>query len=226
MAAGGGRVNKWYAKEMVTGRSTIEMIAAAISRSTTVTPTDVIAVIDALWREIIERLRMGQIVELGELGHFKLSIVNNGGSETEDAWTIGLIKGAKILFIPTKTMRDIAKGVGFTRWHNPEEEAARRTLSAAQDAADKAQIDLTAAQTMLARYQKQQQANPTAVPQSTITLLQATVDEDTRLLAEAQAELARKHQAYETELAAVAALHGHDLGNDDLDEDTNLTINN
>ena len=118
----GTRVHRWYARAVVTGHSTQEMLATAISEKTTVTQTDVKAVIDALWREIRERLRQGQIVQLGELGHFQLAIRNNGGSVTKEAWTKDLIKGARVTYHVTKTMKSITEGVSFTRWVNLEAE--------------------------------------------------------------------------------------------------------
>ena len=118
----GTRVHRWYARAVVTGHSTQEMLATAISEKTTVTQTDVKAVIDALWREIRERLRQGQIVQLGELGHFQLSIRNNGGAVTKESWTKDLIKGARVTYHVTKTMKSITEGVSFTRWVNLEAE--------------------------------------------------------------------------------------------------------
>ena len=129
--ADGSHEHRWYARAVVTGYSTQEMLSSAISDKTTVTPTDVKAVIDALHREIKGRLREGQIVQLGELGHFQLSIKNNGGSLTKDSWTRDLIKGARVLYRVTKSMSEIANDVSMTRWVNLE---AGAIMDAAIDA--------------------------------------------------------------------------------------------
>ena len=187
---------RWYAKEVVMGRSTLAMIARAIADKSTLTHIDISATAYALTEEIADRLRRGEIVELGELGNFQLTIHNHGGSLTEKSWSIDLIKCAHILWRPTKMIRSITQGVSFTRWKDLKEEAAKRlardTRARALRAKEemvflKATIDtflLTARQSPLSKLQ----AAELAKHQADLALLELTLED--LLLAAAEAKQA------------------------------------
>ena len=178
----GGRVYKYYARAFAIAHATIDMIAARIAETNTLTPTDVKACFDGVWREIFGRLREGQIVELGELGHFRLIVRNNGGSLTEEEWKPDLIKGVYVQFIPTKSMKSIAKGAPAERWRNPEMKAAQRAVSVAARAHADAQKSLQDSETMLARFQfRQQQQRRSVIDSETqiiLDSLRAEVERD------------------------------------------------
>jgi predicted histone-like DNA-binding protein len=117
---GGTRANKVYASRVVMGHTTTQMLADAVAYSTTLTPTDVKAVIDALLSEIRNRILQGQIVKLDGIGSLSLTILNNGGSSTLDAWTPELIKKAHVLFTADNSVGGLKNfvdaNVTFTRW--------------------------------------------------------------------------------------------------------------
>ena len=123
---------RWYAREVVTGRSTLPMIAASISTKTTLTQADIIATLNALLEDITQRLQQGQIVELGELGNFQLVIHNKGGSLSEKSWTFNLIKGAYVRHRATKLIKAVTDNVTYTRWKDLDLEAAKRMLRDAE----------------------------------------------------------------------------------------------
>ena len=156
----GTKAYRWYARAVATGRTTLEMLAQAISDKTTVTPTDVRAVIDALWREIRRCLREGQIVELGELGNFQLTIRNRGGSETKESWRHDLIRNARILYRATNSMKSIAEGVKFTRWVNLEAESVFNAASEANARVYELEAKLDKTQRALLALQSDAVANP------------------------------------------------------------------
>ena len=190
----GGRVYKYYARAIVSARSTLDMIAAKIAETNTLTPTDVKAVIDGVWREIRDRLRSGQIVELGELGHFRLTIQNHGGSLTEADWTPDLIHRAYIKFIPTKSMKSIADGVKMQRWHNPDIDNAKRAISAAAKACSVAREDLRMSETTLARFQSERSSMSEQESRIIFNKFEANVAHDKMLCAQAEEVLKQKQR--------------------------------
>lgn len=112
----GGRVDKYYARTVTAGRSTLEMIVNKIEGRCTVTRPDILAVLAAFIDDVEDRLQSGQIVELGELGHLQLLVLNRGGADTVEDWTPDLIKKAKIIFRPSTSLQRIANNTSFTRW--------------------------------------------------------------------------------------------------------------
>lgn len=113
---GSGRVDKYYAVAVTAGRSTMDMIVSKIEDRCTVTRPDILAVIAALIDDIKDRLQSGQIVELGELGHLQLTVLNRGGATSETDWTTDLIKKANIVFRPSTALKQIAATTTFSRW--------------------------------------------------------------------------------------------------------------
>ena len=206
----GGRVYKYYARAIVSAHSTLDMIAAKIAETNTLTPTDVKAVIDGIWREIRERLRSGQIVELGELGHFRLSIENNGGSLTEASWKPDLIRRARIKFIPTKSMKSIAEKVSMERWHNPEMDNAKRAASAAATAYEAAQNALRESENMLACFREMSRSVGEAESRVMRNKYEAKVAEDQLILSKAEAALRQRQSALRKLKEAVLEAHGID----------------
>ena len=85
----------------------LDEIAESISNSCTVNTADIKAVIDALEKQIIERLRNGQSVRLGDLGSFHARICSKAAA-TEEAFTEKPgehIKGILVRFTPSSKMR-------------------------------------------------------------------------------------------------------------------------
>lgn len=117
-----GRVDKYYAQTVTAGRSTMEMIVDKIEGRCTVTRPDILAVLAAFVDDIRDRLQAGQIVELGELGHMQLSVLNRGGALSAEEWTPDLIKKAKIIFRPSTALKQIAQTTSFTRWSPGKDE--------------------------------------------------------------------------------------------------------
>ena len=227
----GTREWRYYAKEVASGHSTLMMIAEAIADKTTVTPTDVLAVTDALWREIYRLLREGQIVELGALGNFQLIIRNHGGSLTKKDWKVALIKDAYVRHRSTKSMRLITEDVKFTRWVNLE---AEQILNAAHDAkleVRKAEQDLVATQRLLKKFQADAAANPSSKLKAYMVIeTQAHLDTIDSQLIESRLKVERTAAAVErmkaangggypdSEVASAPEVLPHDLSDIDSDD--------
>lgn len=94
-------VKKFYARTLHSGEITIEDLAEDISHASSITESDVFAVLQSLVREIPRNIARGNIVRLGNLGSFRLSAKSTGSDLAEEV-TAANIKGSKLLFHPGK----------------------------------------------------------------------------------------------------------------------------
>lgn len=97
-------VEKFYAQAQSKGTCDIEELSEKIAQATTMTRGDVKGVLAALEDEIIDRLLNGEIVKLGDLGTFRVSLQSTG-AETIDKFTAANIKKANIVFRASTRMQ-------------------------------------------------------------------------------------------------------------------------
>ena len=97
-----------------TGTVSINAIAAEISRSTTVTSTDVHAVIEALIEFTVRRVCEGYRIELGNLGKFYPTITVKTTAKLED-FDQNKITGVKCRFDPSEKFENLLSQVVFTK---------------------------------------------------------------------------------------------------------------
>lgn len=90
-------IGKFYAQAQAKGTTSLEELAEKISYSTTMTRGDVKGVLAALEDEIAERLLNGDIVQLGDLGTFRVTLQSTG-SETLEDFNVAYIKRANVAF--------------------------------------------------------------------------------------------------------------------------------
>ena len=105
---------KYYAQAQARGDVNIREMAARIQSTCTVTKADVYAVLVALEDVIVEALQNGEIVRLGELGTFQLSLSGKGAA-TEEDFDTSLIKKARINFRPGLTLADMLGSLSFSK---------------------------------------------------------------------------------------------------------------
>ena len=105
---------KYYAQAQARGDVNIRDMAARIQSTCTVTKADVYAVLVALEDVIVEALQNGEIVRLGELGTFQLSLSGKGAA-TEEDFDTSLIKKARINFRPGLTLADMLGSLSFSK---------------------------------------------------------------------------------------------------------------
>lgn len=104
---------KYYAMAKTSGVSTFEKMCHLISSRSTVSSADVKGVLDSLnWAMDLE-LKSGYVVQLGELGNFRLSL-SSEGTETEKDLTADKIKNTRIIFSPGSALRKTRDEVTFT----------------------------------------------------------------------------------------------------------------
>ena len=90
---------KYYGHVQANGDVSIREMSERIQASCTVTKADVYAVLVAMEDVIIEALKGGEIVRLGDLGSFQIGI-SSKGALTEEDYDTSLIKKARINFRP------------------------------------------------------------------------------------------------------------------------------
>ncbi|MDY3319265.1 HU family DNA-binding protein [Riemerella anatipestifer] len=89
---------KWYANAKADGEITFKALSKEIAQgSTTVSDTDVLAVLNDLTKLLSKHLSDGKIVRLGDFGSFQVGISSNGEDEANKV-TASSIKSAKIQF--------------------------------------------------------------------------------------------------------------------------------
>ena len=98
---------KFYAQARARKEFTFRELSKEISEgSTTVSDTDVMAVLNDLIKVLKRHLENGEIVRLGDFGTFQVSITGEG-AETAEAFNSSLIKNEKIVFRPGIDLKDM-----------------------------------------------------------------------------------------------------------------------
>jgi predicted histone-like DNA-binding protein len=105
---------KYYARAQANGDISVREMSERIQQSCTVHKADVQAVLLALEDVIIDALKGGEIVRLGDLGTFQIGI-SSKGSITEEEWDESLIKKARINFRPGSALMNAVSGLTFQR---------------------------------------------------------------------------------------------------------------
>lgn len=94
----------YYALTKSSGEIDIDEMAERIQRSSTVNWADVLCVLRALQTEMIESFKKAEIVRLGGLGSFYVTLRSSGALIPKDVKE-GLIKGARVRFVPVRKSR-------------------------------------------------------------------------------------------------------------------------
>ena len=105
---------KFYAQAQARGDVNIREMASRIQGPCTVTKADVYAVLVALEDVIVEALQNGEIVRLGELGTFQVSLSGKGAVTSED-YDTSLIRKARINFRPGLTLAGMLSSLSFSK---------------------------------------------------------------------------------------------------------------
>ena len=114
---------KFYLKAHATGFVDVSEISRRIEKECTVTRADVVAVLTALEDVIADAISQGQVVRLGELGSFKLSI-SSKGTEDEKNVNGSLVTRERILFRPGTVILKALKSLTYSRYTLPKKEDA------------------------------------------------------------------------------------------------------
>ena len=96
------------------GDISLREMAERIQQTCTVHKSDVFAVLVALEDVITDALKGGEIVRLGDLGTFQISI-SSKGAETDEDYSDALIKKARIIFRPGTALAGALSGLTFQK---------------------------------------------------------------------------------------------------------------
>ena len=106
---------KWYASAKSSGELTFRKLAKEISEgSTTVSDSDVMAVLNEMNKILRRHLEAGEIVRFGDFGAFQVSVKSNG-AETEAKFNASLIHSPKILFRPGVDLKEMLNNLKYTK---------------------------------------------------------------------------------------------------------------
>ncbi len=105
---------KFYPRVSSTGEISLRDLSKELGLQSTVSPPDVLAVLESLIEAVPRHLKQGEIVRLGDLGSFNLSITGEG-QESADKVTALKIDSCKIQFRPGKEMKKQLEAVTFVK---------------------------------------------------------------------------------------------------------------
>lgn len=98
---------KFYAQAKSKGELTLRKLSKEIAEgSTTVSDTDVLAVLNDLTKVLKRHLDNGEIVRFGDFGTFQIAITSEG-AETAEKFNASLIKGGKVTFRPGIDLKEM-----------------------------------------------------------------------------------------------------------------------
>lgn len=105
---------KYYAMAKSNGVTDMETLYTHISSRSTVSSADVKAVLDSLNYILDVELRAGRIVQLGELGNFRIA-VGSGGAEEANSFKASMLRRPKIVFSPGTMLQRTRNNINFQR---------------------------------------------------------------------------------------------------------------
>jgi predicted histone-like DNA-binding protein len=98
---------KFYAQAKSCGELTLRKLSKEIAEgSTTVSDTDVLAVLNDLTKILHRHLSNGEIVRFGDFGSFQVAIAS-AGADTAEKFNASLIKGGKVTFRPGIDLKEM-----------------------------------------------------------------------------------------------------------------------
>ena len=106
---------KFYAQTKSTGEVNLKQLSREVAEnSTTVSDTDVLAVLNDLTKLMNRHLKDGKLVRFGDFGSFQLNIKSDG-SETEEKFNQAMITSKKITYRPGSDVREMLNNVKFEK---------------------------------------------------------------------------------------------------------------
>ena len=105
---------KYYAQAQASGDVAIREMSERIQLTCTVTKADVYAVLVSMEDVIVDALKAGEIVRLGDLGSFQIG-VSGKGTLTEEEYDSSLIQKARINFRPGIALSGILTNLTYAK---------------------------------------------------------------------------------------------------------------
>lgn len=106
---------KFYAQAVKSGEVNFRSLGKEIAAgSTTVSDTDVMAVLNELAKAMVHHLSEGRIVRFGDFGSFQIGLTSEG-ADTEAKLTAAQVKSAKIKFRPGLDLREMLNSLTYQK---------------------------------------------------------------------------------------------------------------
>jgi len=106
---------KFYAQAVRSGELTFRKLSKEIAEgSTTVSDTDVLAVLNDLIKILRRHLENGEIVRFGDFGSFQITI-SSDGVEDEKKFNSSKIKSAKVTFRPGIDLKEMLNNLKYEK---------------------------------------------------------------------------------------------------------------
>lgn len=106
---------KYYAQTKSVGDITLKQISREIAEnSSTVSDTDVLAVLNDLTKILNRHLKNGEIVRFGDFGTFQINIKSEG-AESEEKFTTAMITETKVTYRPGSDVREMLNNIKFEK---------------------------------------------------------------------------------------------------------------
>lgn len=105
---------KFYAAPSYTEDVNLNKVAQDISNTCTLTPADISAVLDSFLTVLPGYLENGHSVKMGDFGRFRLSFKSVGQEKEEDVSANDIVV-ARILFVPSKRLKEKLKSIRYSK---------------------------------------------------------------------------------------------------------------
>ena len=105
---------KFYAQVQTSGDVSMREMCERIQQSCTVTKADVHAVLVAMEDVIVDALKGGEIIRLGDLGTLRVSL-SSKGALTEKEYTSSLITKSRIIFRPGSILSEALATISYAK---------------------------------------------------------------------------------------------------------------
>jgi predicted histone-like DNA-binding protein len=106
--------NKLYPIKQSQEELTLRDFAKRISRESTVSMMDAMAVLEGLLQIIPDEIANGKIIKLGEFGTFRTTL-SAEGVDTAEAFTVSKIKRLNVRFRPAREFRNLLANVKYEK---------------------------------------------------------------------------------------------------------------
>ena len=110
----GGGDKKYYASAKMSGKIDIDALTRDIEKISTVSGADIRAVLYALVDVAVNELADSNIVRLGDLGSFRVSIRSKGYTASHYVNESAII-GTKVIFSPGKKLKEMLKTLTYKK---------------------------------------------------------------------------------------------------------------
>lgn len=107
-------VQKFYAVKQAQEVLTLRDFGKRISRESTVSMMDTMAVLEGLLQIIPDEIVNGKIIKLGDFGTFRTTLSAEGAA-TEEEFTVANIKKLNIRFRPAREFVDLLASVKYSK---------------------------------------------------------------------------------------------------------------